>query len=70
MAEGNNQRIKIGDWTVEPGLGRLRRGDVEVGLEPRCMDVLIHLAQRRGAVVSADELIAEVWKGREETRFV
>jgi TolB-like protein/DNA-binding winged helix-turn-helix (wHTH) protein/Tfp pilus assembly protein PilF len=63
MKESVSGKAVVGDWTVEPGLDRLRRGDIEVGLEPRQMDVLMYLAGRRGEVVSADALIGEVWKG-------
>ena len=63
MVEGKYQHITVGDWTVEPGLDRLRQGGAEVSLEPRHMDVLMYLAARPGEVVSADELIAEVWQG-------
>lgn len=56
-------KVVVGDWTVEPDLGRLRRDDIEIGLELRQMDVLMYLAGHRGEVVSADVLIGEVWKG-------
>lgn len=57
------RKIIVGDWTVDSGPGRMRHDDIEVALEPRQMDVLMYLADRRGEVVSADMLIGEVWKG-------
>ncbi|UCE89962.1 MAG: winged helix-turn-helix domain-containing protein, partial [Pseudomonadota bacterium] len=61
---GDAQRsFQVGDWTVEPGNGRLRRGDVEVKLEPRVMDLLVCLARRPGEVITREELEASVWSG-------
>ncbi|MBA3487306.1 MAG: winged helix-turn-helix domain-containing protein, partial [Lysobacter sp.] len=37
--------------------------DREVALEPRLMEVLIALAERAGEVVSAEQLLIEVWRG-------
>ena len=42
----------------------LRRDCETVALEPQVFDLLVHLVRRRNAVVSKDELIAEIWKGR------
>ncbi len=53
----------VGEWAVIPSLDRLERGDDTVVVEPRVMEVLVHLARHPGEVISADELIAEVWKG-------
>jgi adenylate cyclase len=60
---GELERIKIGPWTATPALNLLERGERSVKIEPRAMDVLTVLAQRNGAVVSVEELIASVWKG-------
>jgi DNA-binding winged helix-turn-helix (wHTH) protein len=56
--------FRLGSWQVEPGLGRISTETVERAIEPKVMDVLVHLAARPGEVVSADELIAAVWAGR------
>lgn len=63
-ASGN---ITVGEWTVEPDLGRIRRGDQTAVLEPRQMDLLIFLAQRAGQTISTDELAESVWSGRAMT---
>jgi TolB-like protein/DNA-binding winged helix-turn-helix (wHTH) protein len=55
--------FRIGAWTASPTLNLLEREAQSVRIEPRAMDVLVVLAQRGGAVVSVDELIASVWKG-------
>jgi adenylate cyclase len=56
-------KTRIGDWTAEPALNLLQQGDRSVRLEPRAMDVLMHLASRPGEVMSVEELMATVWKG-------
>ena len=53
-----------GEWTVTPSRNLLVRGEEQVRLEPRVMDVLVHLAERAGEVVSKEELVARVWEGR------
>jgi len=55
--------IRIGPWTASPALNLLERGERSVKIEPRAMDVLVHLAGRAGEVVSVDELLASVWRG-------
>ena len=57
-------KIKIGDWTVVPPLNLLERNGETVRLEPRAMDLLVYLASASERVVSADELLKEVWQGR------
>ncbi|HEY6323078.1 MAG TPA: winged helix-turn-helix domain-containing protein [Thermoanaerobaculia bacterium] len=57
----------VGEWQVAPALNLLVRGDEQVRLEPRVMDVLVHLAERADEVVSKEELIEHVWKGRYTT---
>jgi DNA-binding winged helix-turn-helix (wHTH) protein/Tfp pilus assembly protein PilF len=54
----------VGEWTVTPSRNLLARGADEVRLEPRVMDVLVHLAARADGPVSKDELMATVWKDR------
>ena len=57
-------RIRIGDWTVVPALNLVERNGESIKLEPRAMDLLVYLATARERVVSADELLREVWQGR------
>jgi len=58
-----NERMQIGDWTVEPALNQLSAMGKTVKLEPKAMAVLVYLADRPGQVVSRDELLAAVWSG-------
>ncbi len=54
-------RFRTGCWEVEPEPNRLCRGEEIVSLEPKTMAVLICLAERAGQLVSADELIEDIW---------
>jgi TolB-like protein/DNA-binding winged helix-turn-helix (wHTH) protein/Tfp pilus assembly protein PilF len=58
-----NTRFRVGNWLADPELDEIRRGEELIKLEPRAMRVLVHLAQRPGVVVSADELLDAVWPG-------
>ena len=51
----------VGECLIEPRKSRIVRGDTEVHLEPRVMDVLVCLAERAGEVVSRDTLNQQVW---------
>jgi DNA-binding winged helix-turn-helix (wHTH) protein/tetratricopeptide (TPR) repeat protein len=53
--------FRIGECLIEPRQNRIQRGDTEVRLEPRVMDVLVCLADRAGEVVSRDTLNEQVW---------
>jgi DNA-binding winged helix-turn-helix (wHTH) protein len=54
--------FRLGDWLVQPQLNRLSRpGGEDVQLEPKMMDVLVHLARSPGEVISRDALIDAVW---------
>lgn len=55
---------RFGAWLVEPQLNRLSTNDKECRVEPRTMDVLEHLLIRAGEVVSANEILEQVWSGR------
>ena len=50
-----------------PSRNLLVRGEREVRVEPRVMDVLVHLAERTGQVVSKEELTERVWRCRSVT---
>lgn len=54
---------QVGDWRVEPELDEIERAEQRVRLEPRSMAVLVHLIERAGKVVSAEELLDRVWTG-------
>lgn len=60
----NRNGFVSGEWTVAPTRNLLLRGNEEVRVEPRVMDVLVHLVERAGEVVSKEELVERVWEGR------
>jgi adenylate cyclase len=45
----------------------LRRGSVEIKLEPQVFDVLLYLLRHRDRVVGKDELFRSIWSGRAVT---
>lgn len=64
--EGTSEPFRLGDWTIEPELGRISRGGEVVQLRPRAMDVLVCLAELEGRLASKQHLIDSVWR----TEFV
>jgi len=59
-----SSEFTVGEWTVEPNLGRIIRNGEPTVLEPRIMELLVYLAHRAGKTVSTDELAEKVWAGR------
>ncbi len=59
----NRERLRVGNWTVEPALKQLSAAGKTVKLEPKTMAVLAYLARRPGQVVSREELLSAVWAG-------
>jgi len=53
--------FRIGECFVEPRQNRIVRGEIEVRVEPRVVDVLVCLAERAGHVVSRETLNEQVW---------
>ncbi|NKI71231.1 AAA family ATPase [Collimonas pratensis] len=58
-----HKNFRLGDWQVDPNVNSLSFGALRRQLEPRAMDVLLFLVQQSGAVVSAEQLLAECWGG-------
>ena len=56
------QAFDLGDWHVEPLLGRASKGDRVVHLRAKVMDLLVFLVERAGQVVSKDQLLNGVWR--------
>ena len=55
--------LQVGDWRVAPALNQISRAGECVRIEPKAIELLVFLAQRRGEVVSRDELLAALWAG-------
>jgi DNA-binding winged helix-turn-helix (wHTH) protein len=60
--------IQLGPWSFSPQLGLLERAGETKRLESRAAEVLNVLCQRRGALVTHQELVDLVWAGRELSR--
>ena len=53
--------LTIGEWLVDPALGRVSRDGASRHLEPKIMEVLLRLARQPGEVVTKSELLSAVW---------
>lgn len=56
--------FQLGEWLVQPGLGRVSGVRGTVHLRPLLADLLMLLARHRGQVVSKDEIARTVWGRR------
>lgn len=56
-------QFRIGALLVQPDRLAIVRDGQATALEPRMMEVLIALAERSGEVVSAEQLLIEIWRG-------
>lgn len=55
---------RFAEYRLDADRKALFRGDDPVPVEPQVFDLIRLLADRRGALVSHDEIFAEVWRGR------
>ncbi|MGJ6980692.1 response regulator transcription factor [Aestuariimicrobium soli] len=51
----------VGDFRIDPAHRRAWRGGAEIALSAREYELLLHLVQHPGRVVSRDDLLGEVW---------
>jgi DNA-binding winged helix-turn-helix (wHTH) protein len=58
------QSFRLGTVEIHPPTRQVEEGVSYETLEPRVMQVLIALAEAKGAVVTSDELIQRCWNGR------
>ena len=58
-----HSRFRIGAMLVQPESLSVSLDGNETTLEPRMMEVLVALAEHAGEVVSAEQLLIEVWRG-------
>jgi DNA-binding winged helix-turn-helix (wHTH) protein len=59
----SHSRFRIGALLVQPACLTVSLDGKETTLEPRMMEVLVALAEHAGEVVSAEQLLIEVWRG-------
>jgi TolB-like protein/DNA-binding winged helix-turn-helix (wHTH) protein/Tfp pilus assembly protein PilF len=55
--------IFIGAWRIDSTLDEISKDGSTVKLERRAMQLLMHLAERPGEVVSVEQLLDQVWTG-------
>ncbi|MCW2003561.1 DNA-binding winged helix-turn-helix (wHTH) protein [Xanthomonas arboricola] len=60
---GSVPRFRLGPLLVEPERLTLIGDGESITLEPRMMEVLVALAERAGEVISAEQLLIDVWHG-------
>ncbi|MCU0304833.1 MAG: winged helix-turn-helix domain-containing protein [Thermoanaerobaculales bacterium] len=60
--QGDARDFRLGEWLVQPSLGRVSGPAGEAHLEPRTMELLVFLAAHAGRVVSRQEIIDAVWR--------
>jgi transcriptional activator of cad operon len=58
-----SDKLRIGDWRVDPAAGQISRSGETVRLEARTLRLLLDLAEHAGQVVSIDDLLDRVWAG-------
>jgi transcriptional activator of cad operon len=63
MDTSTTAKLRVGAWWVDPALGEMGRDGDTVRLDPRTLRLLLCLAARAGEIVSADELLSQVWPG-------
>lgn len=63
METMRNAKLRVGAWCVDTALGEMTRGGESVRLDPRTLRLLLCLTGRAGEIVSADELLSQVWPG-------
>ena len=56
--------FQFDNFTLDAGRRELRADGVEISVEPQVFDLLEFLIRRRDEVVSRDDLIEHIWKGR------
>lgn len=58
----------VGEWTVEPDLDRLSRGNSHVCLRLQIMELLLLFCRNSGELVSLEEISSVIWRGKFVTR--
>ena len=57
------EEFVLGVFRLDPTRRLLRRDNQAIELKPKALDILCVLAGARGAVVTKDELMSQVWPG-------
>src|SRR6185436_4145790 len=57
----SNATFRFGPFFVDGGLYRVQRGDETVELTPKLLDLLIHLLEHAGSLVTKEDLLNALW---------
>jgi TolB-like protein/cytochrome c-type biogenesis protein CcmH/NrfG len=60
----NTSAFRFSDFEIDVARQELRRGNDLIPIEPQVFDLLLYLVRNRNRIVSREELIDAVWKGR------
>lgn len=60
-APTTTELVAVGSLTIDPGRRRVLREQQEIALKPKEFDLLLYLARHAGQVLSAEQLIDNVW---------
>ncbi|MES2321132.1 MAG: winged helix-turn-helix domain-containing protein [Pseudomonadota bacterium] len=63
METARKAKLRVGAWCIDPATGDMTRDGDTVRLDPRTLRLLLCLTERPGEIVSADELLSQVWPG-------
>lgn len=61
MSETHQAPLRIGEWRLDPLASTLSRGEEVVPVDQRSLQLLLCLSKHPGQVVTADQLLDEVW---------
>ena len=64
MAQLGSGYIRFGDCEIDVAGFSLRRGGQVCAIEPQVLELLIHLARNPDRLITKDELVEAVWRGR------
>src|ERR1700704_6526730 len=64
IGEASRVQFVFDDHVLDTDRRELHRGRTAVAVEPQVFDLILHLVENRDRVVSKDDLIASVWRGR------
>jgi len=64
MVQLMSKKVAIGAWSITPDQNKLSLDEKNYFIEPRAMEVLVYFAKNPDKVISLEELVDNVWKGR------
>jgi eukaryotic-like serine/threonine-protein kinase len=55
--------MRVGEWLVDIERLLIRNESQEISLEPRVMELLVYLSEHPNEVISAEQLLLDIWHG-------